>query len=118
LVRKGGGESFTVDTLHELIMRYPADKLYFILGSDQYAELSSWKEPNRLFDMAKIVVMQRPGFPNKKFGTPKPAFIEVIQIDIASAEIRNRIRQNRSVRYMLPEKVRQYIIRNKLYINA
>jgi nicotinate-nucleotide adenylyltransferase len=118
LEKKRGGKSFTIDTLRELKMKYPKDQLYFVMGTDQYAELSSWKEPNRLFGIAKIAVIQRPGFPKEKFGTQKPAFIEVIQIDIASAEIRNRIRQNRSVRYMLPEKVRQYIIKNRLYLNA
>lgn len=113
--KKRGGKSFTIDTLSELKKEYPNDYLYFIMGTDQYAELSTWKEPEQLFNLAKIVVIQRPGFLKKKFEAKKPIFINVIQIDIASAEIRKRIQQNRSVRYMLPEKVWQYIIRNRLY---
>ena len=112
---KRGGKSFTIDTLSELKKEYPRDQLYFIMGTDQYAELSNWKNPAKLFQKANIVVIQRPGFPKRRFGTKKPIFLEVIQIDIAAAEIRKRIQQNRSVRYMLPEKVWQYIIRNKLY---
>ena len=112
---KRGGKSFTIDTLSELKKEYPRDQLYFIMGTDQYAELSNWKNPAKLFQKANIVVIQRPGFPRRIFRTKKPIFLEVIQIDIAAAEIRKRIQQNRSVRYMLPEKVWQYIIRNKLY---
>jgi nicotinate-nucleotide adenylyltransferase len=112
---KRGGKSFTIDTLSELKKEYPKDQLYFIMGTDQYAELSNWKNPAKLFQKSHIVVIQRPGFPKRRFGTKKPIFLEVIQIDIAAAEIRKRIQQNRSVRYMLPEKVWQYIIRNSLY---
>lgn len=112
---KRGGKSFTTDTLSELKKEYPEDQLYLIMGTDQYAELRNWKNPAKLFQQAKIVVIQRPGFPQRRFGTKKPIFLKVIQIDIAAAEIRKRIQQSRSVRYMLPEKVRQYIIRYKLY---
>jgi len=116
--KKRGGKSFTIDTLTELKNEFPRDRLYFIMGTDQYAELASWREPKHLFNLAKIVVIQRPGFGQKKFEVKKPIFIKVIQIDIASADIRQRIRQKSSVRYMLPEKVWQYIISHRLYLNA
>lgn len=109
------GKSFTVDTLRELKKSYPRVQLYFVMGIDQYIELATWKEPEKLFRYARIVVISRPGFRAQKFKDQRPIFLDVIKIDIASAQIRKRIRQNLSVRYMLPESVWHYIIKNKLY---
>jgi nicotinate-nucleotide adenylyltransferase len=118
------GKSFTIDTLRVLKKQYPTDKLFFIMGTDQFAELSTWKEPDKLFRLAKIIVMRRPGFVMKKYPKRVAAkeksvvLLDVIQIDIASAEIRYRIKNNLSIRYMLPEPVLHYIIRNRLYLNT
>lgn len=122
--KQRSGKSFTIDTLRELRKQYPKDKLFFIMGNDQFAELSTWKEPEKLFQLAKIIVMRRPGYelikhPKKVFTKDKSVtLLDVIQIEIASAEIRHRIKNNLSVRYMLPEPVFRYIIRNKLYLNS
>lgn len=122
--KQRSGKSFTIDTLRVLKKQYPKDKLFFVMGTDQFAELSTWKEPDKLFQLAKIIVMRRPGFELKKHTKNfiakgrTVAFLDVIQIDIASADIRNRIKNNFSVRYMLPEPVLHYIIRNRLYLNS
>lgn len=109
------GKSFTIDTLSELKKEYPKDELYLIMGTDQFAVLSSWKEPTRLFEMARVVVISRPGFAKRRFGRYNPIFVPVIRIDIAGRQIRRRIAQNRSVRYMLPERVFKYIMKYNLY---
>ncbi len=122
--KQRSGKSFTIDTLRVLKKQYPKDKLFFVMGTDQFAELSTWKEPDKLFQLAKIIVMRRPGFKLKKHPNKIAAkerlvtFLDVIQIDIASADIRNRIKNSLSVRYMLPEPVLHYIIRNRLYLNS
>jgi nicotinate-nucleotide adenylyltransferase len=122
--KQRSGKSFTIDTLRELKKQYPKDKLFFIMGTDQFAELSTWKEPDKLFQLAEIIVMRRPGFELKKYPKRVAAkeksvtLLDVIQIDIASAEIRYRIKNNLSIRYMLPEPVLHYIIRNRLYLNT
>lgn len=122
--KQRSGKSFTIDTLRVLKKQYPKDKLFLIMGTDQFTELSTWKEPDKLFQLAKIIVMRRPGFELKKHTKNfiakgrTVAFLDVIQIDIASADIRNRIKNNFSVRYMLPEPVLHYIIRNRLYLNS
>lgn len=121
--KQRSGKSYTIDTLRALKKQYPEDQLIFIMGTDQFAELSTWKEPDKLFQLARIIVMRRPHYelikhPKKVFTKDKSVtFLDVIQIDIASAEIRRRIKKNLSVRYMLPDKVLHYIIRNKLYFN-
>lgn len=110
-------KSFTIDTLRELKKQFSQDQLFLIMGTDQFASLAHWKEPEKLFQLAKVVVIQRPNFPLRRFRSQKPIFLKVIQVDIASAEIRRRLRLNRSVRYLLPEKVWRYIIKNHLYQN-
>jgi len=115
---KRKGKSWTVDTLSELQKEYPFDQLYLIMGTDQFAILKNWKEPARLFQMAKVCVISRPGqkrIVKRRFGKDKPIFLEVTLIDIAAQRIRQRIAQNRPVRYMLPEKVFKYIMKHKLY---
>ncbi len=122
--KQRSGKSFTIDTLRVLKKQYPKDKLFLIMGTDQFAELSTWKEPDKLFLLAKIIVMRRPGFKlkkhSKKIAAKEKSVIklDVIQINIASAEIRYRIKSNLSIRYMLPEPVLRYIIRNRLYLNS
>ncbi|MEO0093341.1 MAG: nicotinate-nucleotide adenylyltransferase [candidate division WOR-3 bacterium] len=117
---KRGGKSFTVDTLRELKKIYPNDQLYLIIGADQFRELSNWKEPKKLCQLAKIVVMPRPNcpIPATKNRLANTMTLKVIQIEIASKLIRKRISQGLSVRYMLPEKVWHYIIKNRLYQNS
>ncbi len=117
---KRGGKSFTVDTLRELKKIYPNDQLYLIIGADQFRELSNWKEPKKLCQLAKIVVMSRPNcpIPATKNRLANTMTLKVIQIEIASKLIRKRISQGLSVRYMLPEKVWHYIIKNRLYQNS
>ncbi len=117
---KRGGKSFTVDTLRELKKIYPNDQLYLIIGADQFRELSNWKEPKKLCQLAKIVVMSRPNcpIPAAKNRLANTMTLKVIQIEIASKLIRKRISQGLSVRYMLPEKVWHYIIKNRLYQNS
>ncbi len=115
--RERGGPSFTVDTLKELKRIYPKDKLFLIIGADQFSELTTWKNPEEIFQQAKVCVMERPGV---KFGRmrqkfPKALILSVSQIGIRGKEIRRRIRRGISVRYLLPDKVYQYILANKLY---
>lgn len=58
-----GGKSYTVDTLQRLHTRYPDADFYFLMGMDSFANLTSWKEYPRLFNLSNIVVAQRPGLP-------------------------------------------------------
>jgi len=107
--------SYSIDTLKALKDKYgPESQLYMITGSDLLKDLFSWKDVNEIFKMSKFVVANRPGYPVKEL--PKGVETVVITpIEVSSEDIRRRIKENRSIRYLVPEKVREYIISRGLY---
>ena len=115
-------KSYTVDTLMALRMIYKDEptKLYLIIGMDNLVELHTWKDPGKLFALAEVVVMNRPGFliqdvHNEYSG--RVIFVPALNIDISSTDIRYRIKENRSIKYLVPEKVENFIKENKLYLS-
>ena len=118
------GPSYTVDTLTMLREQLGSEaSLFFILGHDTLAELPSWKEPKKLVQLCRLVVAPRLGSKDlKHLETSIPGLLDkVIQLDmpvigISSAEIRQRIAQGLSIRYLVPAEVEKYIKRNGLYI--
>jgi len=113
------GPSYTVDTLRELQSLYRGASLYLIVGSDQYRSVASWHRPELLTDLARVVAMSRPGverpplFPGHD---PKRVlFCTIIPVGISAAAIRARLAKGRSVRYMLPVRVAEYVRRHRLY---
>lgn len=108
-------KSYSVDTLKEF-RRVNGDdaQLYFITGSDLLKDLFSWKNVNDIFKMSKFVVANRPGYPV----TDVPKEVETVvitPIEISSEDIRRRLKQGRSIRYLVTDKVRGYIIERNLY---
>ena len=131
-------KSYTVDTLRTLKKKYPGDELYFILGSDAFLEIPKWRQPEKLTGMTDFIIVLRPGcgrdaianstyikrintesahdFQSYRLVSGRLAFlVPVTQLDISSTGIRNLIRQNKSVKYLLPESVERYIRKHKLY---
>lgn len=122
---KRPGPTYTVDTIEQLSgeVGYEAG-LFLLLGWDSVADLPSWKAPYRISKMARIVAFPRPGFVK-----PDPAelekampgiaerivYIEEPYLGISSTCIRQRAREGKSIRYLVPDKVGQYIIENNLY---
>jgi nicotinate-nucleotide adenylyltransferase len=111
------GLSYTVDTLTELRRREPDAELILLLGADAAAELPTWHEASRIPELARVVVFARPGtaIPVSPWISDR---IEVPAIDISATEIRNRVRQGRSVRYWVPDAVAEYIATHQLYLDA
>jgi nicotinate-nucleotide adenylyltransferase len=132
------GLSYSIETLKEFHRLYPADlELFFVLGTDAFFEIETWKDHQKLFDYAHFVVIQRPGTPVGRvesflsslglaFGRKdKDRFVgakgrEVIYmeptfIDISSTEIREKVAKGKSIRFLVPESVRSYISKNGLY---
>ncbi|MGA9117676.1 MAG: nicotinate-nucleotide adenylyltransferase [Bacteroidota bacterium] len=112
-----GGVSYTVDTLRQFRGLHPSADLLFLLGSDGYAEFHTWREPEGILELARVVVMARPGYalPPGASRDRRVELVEVPQIAIESRLIRRRVREGRSIRYMLPPAVETYIRRNGLY---
>jgi len=111
---KRNGRSYTIDTLRELKGKYSHDELYFIIGSDLLKYLNEWKDLNEIIKMVKFVAATRPGFPLEQI----PNYIKTLAIravDVSGFSVRGCVQENKSFRYLVPEKVFDYIKRNKLY---
>ncbi len=118
------GDTYTCDTLSELKKLLPEHELYFILGADSLFTIDRWKNPEMIMKNCILTAAVRNGALEDiqaKANRLKESFCARIQllpernIDISSTEIRNRIRLGQSVKYMLPDKVLQYIKENGLY---
>jgi nicotinate-nucleotide adenylyltransferase len=107
-----GGPSYTVDTLRHYRNLYPEAEIFFILGADQAAAFDTWQDPEKVASLASLVVMDRAGA-----GIPPGGFqsVPVTRVDISATEIRKRARAGRSIRYLVPDGVRQIIESNRLY---
>ncbi len=108
------GRSYTIDTIKEFKKRYSQDELYFIIGSDLLKYLDEWKDLGEIISMVKFIVATRPGYPLSKI----PSYIKTVAIravDISGFEIRERVKENKSFRYLVPEEVYNYIVRKGLY---
>ena len=115
---KRKGLSYTVDTLKELKNLYPNSQIYFLTGSDVVDELGTWKDPQRLFRLAKVVIATRPGFdkfdPENQFAR-KIIIVPISGIDVSSSEIRQRVKKGKSIKYLVPSEVENYIKKVGLY---
>ena len=133
------GKSYSVETLEQLKQEDPEGQLYFIIGLDSYRDIASWKEYHRLFELAHLVVVTRPGVqidaPLKALpvamhnnfcydaGSNKMRhksgnyliFLEETKLDISSTNIRSRTAAGLSVRNLVPAAVADYISRHALY---
>lgn len=95
--------SYTVDTLERIRADHPEARLFLVMGSDQYEGLSDWWKPERIVEVAELVVMRRAGraivaderFPYRS--------VDVTRVDLSSTEIRRRLAAGRSVRYLVPD---------------
>jgi nicotinate-nucleotide adenylyltransferase len=117
------GPSYTVDTLTILREQLGSEaSLFFILGRDTLAELPLWKEPKKVVQLCRLVVPPRLGSKDlKHLETAIPGLLDkVIQLDmpvigISSAEIRQRLAQGLTIRYLVPPEVEKYITEQKVY---
>ncbi len=111
--------SYTITTIRHLMKDRPRDELHLIIGADSYNELETWKEYRELLSIVRIIVLARPGS-NIDTGRYEglAGNIEIAGnplIAISSSDIRNRIRQRLSVRYLVPSEVENYINDKGLY---
>jgi nicotinate-nucleotide adenylyltransferase len=106
------GPSFTVDTLEAWRARFPADELFYFIGQDNVADLPKWRRHVDLLKIARFVVFER----HDDAGAPWHDFDRVRRrIDISSTEIRKRVAEGRSIRYLVPDAVRAIIEVHRLY---
>jgi nicotinate-nucleotide adenylyltransferase len=112
------GPTYTVDTLREFRAAYGADtQLFFITGADALQKILSWKDADRIFDLAHLVGVTRPGFELSDDHLPDDtvSLIEVPAMAISSTACRERVAAGHPVWYLVPDGVVQYIAKRHLY---
>jgi nicotinate-nucleotide adenylyltransferase len=113
------GPSYTVDTVAGLRDEIPDTQVFVIVGSDTFPEMVTWKEHARLRTLCTVAVVSRPGesLPTGAAGGEQKgvARVEGPGLAISASAIRDRVRQGRSVRYLVPDAVADYIAKRALY---
>ena len=119
------GPTYTIDTLRNLEAGLgPKSSLYFILGSDAMAQFHRWKEPERLLEIARWVVVKRPGYPDfdvaglaGKYPSAAQAvnLLPVTAMGVSGTEVRRRAAAGISLRYLVPDAVADYISQEGIY---
>lgn len=113
-------KSYTVDTLQMLNDIYKNEdvKLFLIIGADQLIDFPKWKEPERLFELSEVVVINRPGFSpedSKPEFAGRVTFVSIPFMEISSSVIRKNVTEKRSIKYLVNPEVENYIVKNNLY---
>jgi nicotinate-nucleotide adenylyltransferase len=106
--------SYTVRTLRALAEREPGNRFTLLLGADAARDLAAWWEVEALPGLADVVVFARPGVAVIRHKLIARV-IPVPVIDLSSTVVRERVTQRRSIRYLVPEPVREYITTHRLY---
>ena len=117
---KRPGPSYPVDTLAALRTERPDDDLVLVVGSDTWLEMADWREPERIFSLAEVAVVSRPGQPAPDPAPPFPGARGVVRVEgpalaISATSIRERVRRGESVRYLVPDPVAEYVAKRRLY---
>lgn len=116
-----GGVSFTIETIREVKSRHGLLRhgVAFLMGSDALVEFHSWKNYRAILRECRVVVASRPGFRPSRIPPDilsHVQFANVPQIEISSSQIRQRVRSGQTIRFMVIDPVRKYILQNKLYV--
>jgi nicotinate-nucleotide adenylyltransferase len=108
--------SFTIDTLTYLQELYPANEFSVIIGSDSFHNIDKWKNSETLLKNYPIIIYERPGFKvSKERLTDKIILLKAPLLDISSTQIREMIKEKKSIRYLVPDVVKEEIERNQYY---
>jgi nicotinate-nucleotide adenylyltransferase len=119
-----GGTSYSVETLERLTAQRPGDRFVFIVSTEAARQLSTWREPRRLLQLCEIAVVPRAGYPPLEADWASSAFAgleqRVLSVDTSpvghsASDIRARAALGRSIRYLVPPAVEDYILRYGLY---
>lgn len=110
------GPSYTVDTLRELATKFPDDELFLLIGVDQVREFHTWREPDEIARLARLVMVARGGLHESGAQSRYVSHtVNVTRIDVSSTMIRARVAAGESVRYLVPDAVAEIIAREALY---
>jgi nicotinate-nucleotide adenylyltransferase len=122
-----GGKSYTIDTVEEIRHQRPDDDLFLLVGSDAFAAIGQWHRPKELLTMITPVVFRRGGDPpidwsvlenlvsTSRIKEIQAASVSIPMIEISSGDIRQRVAEGRSIRFLVSPSVAALIRANSLY---
>lgn len=108
--------SYTINTLAYLSEKFPLEHFTVIMGSDSYHNLPRWKNYEQILTYYGIIVYQRPGFELE--ASTLPATVQALKaplLEISSTYIRHQVKEGKSIRYLVPQSVEEYILGNAYY---
>ena len=115
------GPSYTADTVNILWEQYPDEQLYLIIGSDALYTIANWRKSESLLEQVTLIALRRPGNVPLQFADNvnfTVLYPDNPMVDISSTSIRERLYNGKSVRFMLPDSVIDYIQANGLYVGS
>ena len=127
LEKDRAGPSYTADTLATLSSRCPGDEFFLLIGSDTLHDLPHWHAPQRVAELATLLIVIRPGWQMGEVEALAPALglspatalryqvVRMPLLEISSRDLRQRAAAGRSLRYMVPRAVEAYILERQLY---
>jgi nicotinate-nucleotide adenylyltransferase len=118
-----GGQSYTVQTLEQVRASDPSREVFLLMGADSIAELGTWKDPARILELSQVVAVNRAGESPDLSSLDEllqqtgrtVRTVEMPAMGISSGDIRTRVAQKQSIRFLTPRPVEMYIRQNKLY---
>jgi len=111
-----GGVSFTIDTIREFKKKY--DDIEFIIGYDNIFKFHTWKDPDEIMKLAKVLVLKRKSsrpHPFEDKYVEQAIFVQTRGIEISATDIRKRVKKGLPIHFLVPEKVKEYIYNFNLY---
>jgi nicotinate-nucleotide adenylyltransferase len=111
------GLSYTVDTLETFAQRFPSAERFFLVGEDAMTAFGAWKAPEQIMRLARVAILRRPGAAAAELSKAPDGTISLSTrlIDVSSTEIRERVRDGKSIRGFVPESVAAFIETERLY---
>jgi nicotinate-nucleotide adenylyltransferase len=115
---KKEGKSYSIDTIKYLRSQYPGGtKFFFIIGSDLLTTLHTWKSIDELKDLVSFISVNRPGFKNGK-SRVEVRSVKVPGLQTSSTFARQRLMAGKTVKYLVPDNVINFIKKNKIYLKG
>lgn len=107
--------SYTIDTLTYLTEKFPLEQFSIIMGSDSFQNIHRWKNFEQLVSRYSFVIYNRPGFDITEKHGARITIVNAPLLDISSTHIRSEVKEKRSIKYLVPDAVGQYIENNNYY---
>ncbi len=112
-----GGVSYTIDTVRDYARRFPSAELFYLIGADHVPQLLKWRAAEELAQLARFVVIPRPGQPQPVLPAPfSGQTLQGFPLGISSSEVRARARAGRALEPLVPAAVAEAIRNNRLYL--